>query len=137
MDPSGRRLTGRALERRVVLAMIKRRAAGAGLPPSTCCHTFRATGVTAYLSNSGTLEHAQQIDTTTAAGRLGFGIFAALAELERELILERTVAGLKAARACGRKGGRKFALTKAGPGRDGAPRHVGVRAVPGARHQGR
>ena len=61
MDPSGRRLTGRALERRVVLAMIKRRAAGAGLPPSTCCHTFRATGITAYLSNGGTLEHAQQI----------------------------------------------------------------------------
>ena len=61
MDPSGRRLTGRPLERRVVLAMIKRRAAAAGLPPSTCCHTFRATGITAYLSNGGTLEHAQQI----------------------------------------------------------------------------
>ena len=44
VDPAGRRLTGRALERRVVLAMIKRRAAAAGLPPSTCCHTFRATG---------------------------------------------------------------------------------------------
>ena len=54
-----------------------------------------------------------QIDTTTAAGRLVFGIFAALAEFERELIRERTVAGLKAARARGRKGGRKFALTKA------------------------
>ena len=37
MDPAGRRLTGRALERRVVLAMIKRRTAAAGLPPSTCC----------------------------------------------------------------------------------------------------
>ena len=61
VDPAGRRLTGRALERRVVLAMIKRRAAVAGLPPSTCCHTFRATGITAYLSNGGTLEHAQQI----------------------------------------------------------------------------
>ena len=61
VDPSGRRLTGRALQRRVVLAMIKRRAAAAGLPPSTCCHTFRATGITAYLSNGGTLEHAQQI----------------------------------------------------------------------------
>ena len=61
MDPAGRRLTSRALERRVVLAMIKRRAAAAGLPPSTCCHTFRATGITAYLSNGGTLEHAQQI----------------------------------------------------------------------------
>ena len=61
MDPSGRRLTGRALDRRLVLAMIKRRAAAAGLPPSTCCHTFRATGITAYLSNGGTLERAQQI----------------------------------------------------------------------------
>ena len=57
----GRRLTGRALQRRVVLAMIKRRASASGLPPSTCCHTFRATGITAYLSNGGTLEHAQQI----------------------------------------------------------------------------
>ncbi len=42
-------------------AMIKRRALTADLPPSTCCHTFRATGITAYLSNGGTLEHAQQI----------------------------------------------------------------------------
>ena len=61
VDLMGERLTGRALSRRVVLAMIKRRAAAAGLPPSTCCHTFRATGITAYLSNGGTLEHAQQI----------------------------------------------------------------------------
>ena len=61
VEPAGRRLTGRALQRRVVLAMIKRRAAAAGLPPSTCCHTFRATGITAYLSNGGTLEPAQQI----------------------------------------------------------------------------
>lgn len=53
-----------------------------------------------------------QIDTTTAAGRLSFGIFAALAEFESELIRERTMAGLQAARARGRKGGRKFALTK-------------------------
>ena len=59
VEPAGRRLTGRALQRRVVLAMIKRRSAAAGLPPSTCCHTFRATGITAYLSNGGTLEHAQ------------------------------------------------------------------------------
>ena len=40
--------------------MIKRRASAAGLPASTCCHTFRATGITAYLSNGGTLEHAQR-----------------------------------------------------------------------------
>ena len=61
VDPAGRRLTGRALSRRLVLAMIKRRAAAADLPPSTCCHTFRAMGITAYLSNGGTLDHAQQI----------------------------------------------------------------------------
>ena len=54
-----------------------------------------------------------QIDTATPAGRLVFGIFAALAEFERELIRERIVAGLEAARARGRRGGRKFALTKA------------------------
>ena len=53
-----------------------------------------------------------QIDTTSAAGRLVFGIFAALAKFERELIRERTMAGLNAARARGRKGGRKFALSK-------------------------
>ncbi len=53
------------------------------------------------------------IDTTTAGGKLIFGIFAALAEFERELIIERTKAGLEAARARGRSGGRKFALTKA------------------------
>ncbi|MEI4263454.1 recombinase family protein [Roseovarius sp. D0-M9] len=53
-----------------------------------------------------------QIDTTTAAGRLSFGIFAALAEFETELIRERTLAGLQSARARGRTGGRKFALSK-------------------------
>jgi DNA invertase Pin-like site-specific DNA recombinase len=53
------------------------------------------------------------IDTTTAGGKLIFGIFAALSEFERELIRERTKAGLAAARARGRSGGRKFALTKA------------------------
>jgi DNA invertase Pin-like site-specific DNA recombinase len=54
-----------------------------------------------------------QIDTTTANGRLFFGIFAALAEFERELIVERTHAGLKAARARGRQGGRPRKMTRA------------------------
>jgi integrase len=41
--------------------MIKRRAHSAKLSPAVCCHTFRATGITAYLLNGGTLEHAQRI----------------------------------------------------------------------------
>ncbi|GAA1681327.1 MULTISPECIES: recombinase family protein [Actinomycetes] len=53
------------------------------------------------------------IDTTTASGKLVFGIFAALAEFERELISERTMAGLASARARGRKGGRPYKMTSA------------------------
>lgn len=53
------------------------------------------------------------IDTTTASGKLVFGIFAALAEFERELISERTIAGLASARARGRKGGRPYKMTPA------------------------
>ena len=51
------------------------------------------------------------IDTTRPEGKLVFGIFAALAEFERELIVERTKAGLAAARARGRKGGRPRKMT--------------------------
>lgn len=53
------------------------------------------------------------IDTSTANGRLVFGIFAALAEFERALIIERTKAGLAAARARGRNGGAPFKMTPA------------------------
>jgi len=53
----------------------------------------------------------QDIDTTTAGGRLVFTIFSAIAEFEREIIRERTRAGLDAARARGRKGGRPPALS--------------------------
>src|SRR5580704_14140756 len=57
--------------------------------------------------------HGATIDTTTPSGKLVFGIFAALAEFERELIVERTKAGLAAARARGRSGGRPYKMTAA------------------------
>jgi DNA invertase Pin-like site-specific DNA recombinase len=57
--------------------------------------------------------HGAAIDTTTPSGKLVFGIFAALAEYERDLIKERTVAGLAAARSRGRKGGPPFKMTPA------------------------
>ena len=51
------------------------------------------------------------IDTSTAAGRFFFHVMSALAEMERELIVERTLAGLAAARAQGRIGGRRPKMT--------------------------
>lgn len=55
----------------------------------------------------------ESIDTTSTGGRLVFHIFGALAEFEHALIRERTLAGLSAARARGRTGGRKPRLSKA------------------------
>jgi DNA invertase Pin-like site-specific DNA recombinase len=54
----------------------------------------------------------QNIDTTSAGGRLIFTVFGAIAEFEREIIRERTRAGLDAAHARGRKGGRPRALSE-------------------------
>lgn len=54
-------LTVTRMTRNDVLRMIKRRAKKIGLPSSICCHTFRATGITAYLENGGTVENAQAI----------------------------------------------------------------------------
>jgi DNA invertase Pin-like site-specific DNA recombinase len=53
----------------------------------------------------------EAIDTTTPAGRLLFGVLASLAAFERDLIRERTIAGLAAARARGRVGGRPTTMT--------------------------
>ena len=55
----------------------------------------------------------ESIDTTSTGGRLVFHIFGALAEFEHSLIRERTIAGLTAARARGRRGGRKPAMSMA------------------------
>jgi site-specific recombinase XerD len=56
-----RQLTVRRMHRADALRMIKRRARRAGLPTHIGCHTFRATGITVYLENDGSLEHAQRL----------------------------------------------------------------------------
>ena len=61
--------------------------------------------------NIGFKSLTENIDTTTSGGKLIFHIFEALAEFERDIIRERTQAGLLAARARGRKGGRPKTLT--------------------------
>jgi integrase/recombinase XerD len=53
--------TEERMTRNDALRMVKRRARAAGLPETTCCHTFRATGITAYLDNGGSIENAQAI----------------------------------------------------------------------------
>ena len=56
-----KRLTERRMHRSDALRMIKRRVRVVDLPSEVSCHTFRATGITAYLENGGSLEHAMQI----------------------------------------------------------------------------
>ena len=83
-------LTARAVTENDVLRMIKRRAKAAGLPSSTCCHTFRATGITTFLENGGTIENAQAIAahesprTTMLYDRTGDKV--TLDEIERIII---------------------------------------------------
>lgn len=85
-----RKLTPDRLDRREALAMVKRRAKRAGLGGDVCCHTFRATGITAYLENGGTVEGAQAIAahesprTTKLYDRTSDGI--TLDEVERIII---------------------------------------------------
>jgi integrase len=56
-----RKLTARGMHRNDVLRMIKTRAAFVSLPAEVCCHTFRATGITAFLENGGSIEQARRI----------------------------------------------------------------------------
>ena len=67
----------------------------------------------ADLDNRGVsvMSLTENIDTSTPGGRLVFHVFASLAEFERDLIRERTIAGLAAARARGRRGGRPTVWT--------------------------
>ncbi len=80
-------LTTNTMTRTDVFRMVKRRAKDAGITDQICCHTFRATGITAYLENGGTLEAAQAIAahesarTTKLYDRTGDAI--TLDEIER------------------------------------------------------
>ena len=56
-----KKLSGNAIPQANAYAMIQRRALAAGIDTAVCCHTFRATGITAYLKNGGTLEKAANI----------------------------------------------------------------------------
>lgn len=67
---------------------------------------------TVEAAGAGFRSLAEDIDTTTPAGRLIFHVFASIAQFERERIRERTIEGLNAARAKGRIGGRPPALTR-------------------------
>lgn len=61
--------------------------------------------------NLGLIATQQAVDTSTAMGRMFFHVLAAVAEFERDMIRERTLAGLAAARARGKKGGRPTKMT--------------------------
>jgi DNA invertase Pin-like site-specific DNA recombinase len=71
--------------------------------------TFRSLNIVFSFSSKDT---TNGIDTKTPAGRFFFHVMASLAQMERELIMERTRAGLQAARRQGRVGGRKRQMTR-------------------------
>lgn len=85
-----RELTENRMHRNDALRMIKRRARKANLSPLICCHTFRATGITEYMRNGGTLEKAQQMaahassKTTNLYNRVSDAV--TLDEVERVLV---------------------------------------------------
>jgi site-specific recombinase XerD len=84
------RLTGRHMAQAEVYRMIRRRAKDAGIPTAIGCHTFRATGITAYLQNGGKLEVAQRMAAHESARTTGLydrrGDAISLDEVERILI---------------------------------------------------
>ena len=61
LDVTRSRLKGTRINRQIVLQMVRRRARAAGLPLTVNCHSFRATGITNYLSNGGSLEDARAL----------------------------------------------------------------------------
>jgi integrase len=83
-------LTDRRLSQPEVYLMIRRRAAGSGIQTLIGCHTFRATGITAYLKNGGKLEVAQQMAAHESARTTGLydrrGDDISLDEVERIVI---------------------------------------------------
>lgn len=87
LDDEGTRLRRQPVRRTDVFRMVKRRCAAAGLAGQANCHTFRATGITAYLLNGGSIEGAQTIaahespHTTKLYARTADGV--TLAEIER------------------------------------------------------
>ena len=85
-----KRLTEHRMSQPEVYLMIRRRAAGAGIKTLIGCHTFRATGITAYLTNGGKLEVAQQMAAHESARTTGLydrcGDDISLDEVERILI---------------------------------------------------
>lgn len=70
-EGTSRLLTGNQMTRRDAHRMIKRRALEAGVSGEIGCHTFRATGITTYLKNGGTLEHAQKLACHESARTTG------------------------------------------------------------------
>lgn len=83
-------VTERGMTRNDAFRIVKRRSRAAGVPESTCCHTFRATGITTYLQIGGTFENAQAIaahesaHTTKLYDRISDEI--SLDEIERIII---------------------------------------------------
>ena len=87
LDITRHRLKGTRMNRQIAFQMVRRRARAAGLPSTVNCHSFRATGITNYLSNGGSLEDARAIaahessQTTRLYDRTGDRI--TLDEIER------------------------------------------------------